>query len=55
MLLTLKTLKAELLLLLAAIIWGFAFVAQRVGMEHVGPFTYNGIRFMLGALSLAPL
>ncbi|MDS4040007.1 MAG: DMT family transporter [Candidatus Competibacter sp.] len=50
-----KTLKAELLLLLAAVIWGFAFVAQRVGMEHVGPFTYNGIRFVLGALSLLPL
>ncbi len=52
---TLKALKAELLLLLAAVIWGFAFVAQRVGMEHVGPFTYNGVRFVLGALSLLPL
>lgn len=50
-----KTLKAELLLLLAAAIWGFAFVAQRVGMEHIGPFSYNGIRFLLGALSLLPL
>ena len=50
-----KTLKAELLLLLAAVIWGFAFVAQRVGMEHVGPFTYNGARFLLGALSLLPV
>lgn len=53
--LTLKAFRAEVWLLLAAIIWGFAFVAQRVGMEHVGPFTYNGIRFLLGALSLAPL
>jgi drug/metabolite transporter (DMT)-like permease len=53
--LTSKTLKAEALLLLAAVIWGFAFVAQRVGMEHVGPFTYNGVRFVLGALSLLPL
>ncbi len=53
--LTLKTFKAEVLLLLAAIIWGVSFVAQRVGMEHVGPFTYNGVRFLLGALSLAPL
>jgi drug/metabolite transporter (DMT)-like permease len=50
-----KTLKAELLLALAAVIWGFAFVAQRVGMEHVGPFTYNGVRFLLGALVLLPL
>ncbi len=53
--LTLKTFRAELLLLLAAIIWGAAFVAQRVGMDHVGPFTYNGVRFLLGALSLTPL
>ena len=53
--LTSKTLKAEVLLLLAAVIWGFAFVAQRIGMDHVGPFTYNGVRFMLGALSLLPL
>jgi Predicted permease, DMT superfamily len=48
-------LKANLLLLLAAAIWGFAFVAQRVGMDHVGPFTFNGIRFALGSLSLLPL
>ena len=47
--------RSDLLLLIAAIIWGFAFVAQRVGMDHVGPFTYNGVRFMLGALSLLPL
>ena len=52
---TFKALRAELLLLLTAIIWGFAFVAQRVGMEHVGPFTYNGVRFGLGALLLLPL
>lgn len=47
--------KSNLLLLLAAAIWGFAFVAQRIGMDHVGPFTYNGVRFLLGALSLLPL
>ncbi|MBL8968370.1 MAG: EamA family transporter, partial [Spirochaetaceae bacterium] len=46
---------AELLLTLTAVIWGFAFVAQRVGMDHVGPFAYNGVRFALGALSLLPL
>lgn len=50
-----RTLKADVLLLLAAIIWGGAFVAQRVGMAHVGPFTFNGVRFVLGALSLLPL
>lgn len=48
-------LHSNLLLLLAAIIWGFAFVAQKAGMEHIGPFTFNGIRFLLGGLSLLPL
>ncbi|UWG96090.1 DMT family transporter [Dehalobacter sp. DCM] len=47
--------KSNVLLLLAALIWGLAFVAQRVGMEHIGPFTFNGVRFALGALSLLPL
>ncbi len=46
---------SDLLLLLTAAIWGFAFVAQRMGMEHVGPFTFNGLRFALGCLSLLPL
>ncbi len=50
-----KTLQADLLLLLTAAIWGFAFVAQRVGMDYVGPFTYNAVRFALGSLSLLPL
>lgn len=50
-----SVLKANLLLLLTAAIWGSAFVAQRVGMDHVGPFTFNGVRFALGALSLVPL
>ena len=45
---------ANLMLLLAAAIWGFAFVAQRVGMRHVGPMTFNGIRFLLGAAVLVP-
>jgi len=35
-------------------IWGFAFVAQRAGMEFVGPFTFNAIRFALGGISLLP-
>ena len=47
--------RADLLLLLTAIIWGFAFVAQRVGMNYVGPFTFNAIRFALGSVSLLPL
>jgi len=48
-------LKADLLLLLTAAIWGFAFVAQRMGMDHMGPFTFNALRFSLGALVLFPL
>lgn len=47
--------KANVLLLLAAAIWGLAFVAQRVGMDYVGPFTFNGVRFALGSVSLLPL
>ena len=50
-----NTLKTDLLLLLTAIIWGFAFTAQRAGMEFVGPFTFNGIRFLIGSVSILPL
>lgn len=50
-----QTLKSDALLLIAATIWGFAFVAQRIGMDYVGPFTFNGARFALGAVSLLPL
>jgi len=50
-----RLLKADGLLMLTALIWGAAFVAQRLGMEHVGPFTFNGVRFALGALALQPL
>ncbi len=46
---------SDALLLLTAGIWGFAFVAQRVGMEYMGPFAFNGIRFGLGAMALIPL
>ena len=49
-----NTIKSDMLLLLTATIWGFAFVAQRVGMDYVGPFTFNGIRFALGSLVLVP-
>jgi drug/metabolite transporter (DMT)-like permease len=50
-----KALRADILLLLTAGIWGFAFVAQKTGMDYVGPYTYNGIRFLIGSLSLLPL
>lgn len=47
--------KSNLLLLITAVIWGFAFVAQRAGMEFLGPFTFNTARFTLGSISLIPL
>lgn len=47
--------KANILLVLTAAIWGFSFVAQRVGAEHLGPFAFNAARFALGAVSLLPL
>lgn len=50
-----KRLCANMLLLLTAAIWGFAFVAQRVGSQYVGAFTFNGIRFAIGSISLIPL
>ena len=49
-----KTLKGSLLLLLTALIWGVAFVAQSVGMEYVGPFTFNCVRSLIGAAFLVP-
>jgi drug/metabolite transporter (DMT)-like permease len=49
-----RALAAEAGLLLTAAVWGAAFVAQRRGMEHVGPFLFNGLRFLLGCLPLLP-
>lgn len=42
------------MLLLTAFIWGTAFVAQSVGMDHLGPFSFNGIRSLIGAVALLP-
>jgi drug/metabolite transporter (DMT)-like permease len=50
-----QALRADVLLLLTACIWGFAFTAQRSGMNYMGPFSFNGLRFLLGSLSLVPL
>lgn len=50
-----KEMKSNVLLMITAAIWGFAFVAQRVGMQYVGAFTFNGVRFALGSISLIPL
>ncbi len=44
-----------LLLALAAFIWGLAFVAQSAGMEYVGAFTFNAVRFIIGGIVLIPV
>jgi drug/metabolite transporter (DMT)-like permease len=49
------TLRTDLLMLLTAAIWGSTFVAQQMGMDTVGPFTYTGTRMLLGALLVGPL
>ena len=49
-----KTMVSNLLLALTAFIWGVAFVAQSVGMEYVGPFTFNACRFLIGGIVLIP-
>ena len=50
-----KQLRGNLLLLLTAMIWGAAFVAQRVGMDHVGPYTFLCTRSILGGMVLLPV
>jgi len=42
-------------MLLTAMIWGSGFVAQRIGMDYIGPYLFTGLRFMLGAIVLLPL
>ncbi len=50
-----KNIKSTGILFLTAIIWGFAFVAQNAAGNLIGAFTYNGVRFVLGAFSLIPV
>ena len=50
-----KAMQANLMMLLAASIWGFAFVAQRVGMETMGPHWFNSLRFFIGVVALMPV
>ena len=49
------SLKSSFLLFLAAFIWGVAFVAQSVGMDYMGPLSFNGARFLMGSAVLMPL
>lgn len=48
------SLKGNIMLLITATIWGVAFVAQSVGMDYVGPFTFNAVRFLIGGIILIP-
>lgn len=50
-----KQILGNIALFLTALIWGLSFVAQRAGMEYVGPFTFNVVRSFIGGLSLLPL
>lgn len=50
-----KTFRSSMLLFLAALIWGVAFVAQSVGMDYMGPFSFCGGRFLMGSAVLAPI
>lgn len=45
---------SNMLLILTALIWGSAFVAQSIGMEYIGPFTFGAVRSILGGLTLLP-
>ena len=47
-------LRGSMLLLLTSMIWGAAFVAQSAGMDYIGPFTFNGLRMLMGAAVLLP-
>ena len=47
--------RQSLLLLLTATIWGVAFVAQSVGMDYMGPCTFNAARFFIGGIVLLPV
>lgn len=50
-----KKVKSTIFLFITAAVWGFAFVAQKFGAEHLGKYAFNGTRFLLGAVSLIPV
>ena len=50
-----KQMRGSILLALATIIWGSAFVAQSVGMDHIGPFTFQAVRCALAVIGLMPV
>ena len=50
-----KKARGNIMLLMTAMIWGLAFVAQSDGMNYVGPFTYNAVRTLIGGVVLLPV
>ena len=50
-----KQIFSNICLIVAALIWGTAFVAQTTGMEHIGPLTFTNLRFLIGGLIVLPL
>ena len=50
-----QQMKGSLFLLLATVIWGSTFVAQSIGMDHIGPFTFQAVRCAMGGLALLPI
>ena len=50
-----RSLRGSLMLLLASMVWGFAFVAQRIGMDSMQPLSFNGIRTLLAGICLLPV
>jgi len=50
-----RQLKGTAAILVTTMIWGSAFVAQSVGMDHIGPFTFQAVRCLLGGLILLPI
>ncbi len=50
-----KQLRGSIFLLLATVIWGSAFVSQSIGMDHIGPFTFQAVRCFLAVIGLLPV
>lgn len=50
-----SALRADLMLLLAAAVWGAGFIAQKLGMDHVGPMLFTGLRLLIAAIILLPV
>ena len=50
-----KQMRGNTLLFITAFIWGSAFVAQRTGMDYIGPFTFSAVRFIIASITLIPV